>query len=196
MDDPVPQSQNSLTTCVARQIEDFGVVVVLAPETSTADDLGSIQGAKLRVVDDKAEPEITAFTLCHLFGHLIQLSDRKRYEHLIDPVAAPPPVALPESFWHAFYEYEHEAFRYGATVLKLCTCDSKDIMAKYSGFMEVDFQQFRNYISTGLRTDREAYRALARTAFATSGDLRILSPKPLPLVIDWKTLRIEHIAIV
>lgn len=196
MDDPTPQSQNSLATCVARRIESFGVAVVMAPETSTTDDLGSIQGAQLRVVDDKAEPEITAFTLCHLFGHLIQLSDRKRYEHLIDPVAAPPPVTLPESFWRVFHEYEHEAFSYGATVLKLCSGESKDLMAKYSKFMEVDFQQFRNYMSTGLRTDRDAYRVLVQAAFATSGDLRILSPKPLPLAIDWKSLPVDHIAIV
>lgn len=196
MEDPTNQPQSSLSGCVASLIAGFGVKVALAPEASATDDLGSIQGVTLRVVDDKAQPEITAFTLCHLFGHLIQLTDRKRYQHLIDPVAAPPPITLPDSFWKAFHEYEYEAFSYGATVLKLCTCDWNDVIVKYSKFMDVDFRQFRNYISTGIRTDRDAYRLLAQTAFTTSGDFKILSPKSLPRAIDWKTLPNEHIAII
>jgi hypothetical protein len=183
------------TDAITQEIMRFGVEVVVTQAVSADDDLGRITGSTLEVVDDPKEATIAPFTLCHLFGHLVQFTTRDRYEHLIGPVSQHPPVILPESFWQEFYEYEREAFGYGATILESAVHPSNDLRVKYADFMETDFEHFQAFVSTGRRADRNTYRSNYQRRQLSHSDVRQICPLPIPRV-NWAPLRGIDVAII
>jgi hypothetical protein len=153
--------QEQLTDVVARKIQEYGIEVKMLSMGSNDDDLGRISGSTIEVVVDPLETIIGTFTLCHLFGHMVQFTTMGRYKHLTDAVSQGPPVILSEGFWREFYAYEREAFGYGALLLDKAIAVvwvGSGLRNRYANFMEVDFQHFRDYMTGKKRLDRGKYR--------------------------------------
>ena len=144
---------------IVREIQKHGIRVRLRPAVAADKDLGRISSSTVEVVRDPFERTIEAFTLCHMFGHMVQFTTPERYEQLLDPVSKTPPIELSEDFWGAFYAYEREAYGYGATLLESSIPIDDALRSRYANFMEVDFKYFRKYISTNRRSTRTDYRA-------------------------------------
>ena len=98
--------ETQVIEAIVRRIQEYGVEVRLRDGASLDEDLGRISGSTIEVVSDPVEPTIALFTMCHLFGHLVQFTDRGRYMHLLDPVSKAPPNLLDDDFWQEFYAYE------------------------------------------------------------------------------------------
>ncbi len=147
-----------LFAAIAQQVEQFGVYVKLRQVETLDGDLGRILNHSIEVVDDIHDPSIPVFTLCHLFGHLVQFSESSRYKRLTDEVSFPPPALLPAAFWNEFRAFEHEAFRYGAALLFANGEVSEELLQRYAAYFEVDSALFREYITTGRRSSRQRYR--------------------------------------
>jgi hypothetical protein len=183
-----------MTDAITQEIMSFGVEVIVKQPLSPDDDLGRITGCTLEVVDDPKELTIAPFTLCHLFGHLVQFTTRDRYEHLIGPVSEPPPVVLPESFWQEFHAYEREAFGYGATILERAVHPNDDMRVKYADFMETDFEHFRSFISTGRKPGRSEYRIRLQSRYELSPGTIHIAPIAIPRV-EWANIQSVEVAI-
>lgn len=151
-------AMRQITDRIIHEIQQFGIQVKLRFPVSSEEDLGHISGSIIEVVTDSVEPTITPFTLCHLFGHMIQFTNINKYRHLIDPVSRKPPVLLSEGFWQEFYAYEREAYAYGVCLLESKISTDGSLLSKYANFMNVDFEHFREYVTSGKRLDRIAYR--------------------------------------
>lgn len=179
---------------IIQQIESHGINVRVSLPASVHDDLGRISGSTITVVGDNEEPTIPAFTLCHLFGHLIQLTTPDQYRHLIDAVDHAPPVMLSDEFWVAFYSYEREAFAYGAVLLERAAGHDEILQKRYSIFMEMDFEHFREYMTTTKRLNRLQFRAeLVRRYLEDENPLHI-PLKPFAEV-SWPSLKLIDAAI-
>jgi len=179
---------------ITQEIMSFGVEVIVVQAVSPDEDLGRIAGSTLEVVDDPNEPTIAPFTLCHLFGHLVQFTTRDRYEHLIGPVSQTPPVILPESFWQEFHVYEREAFGYGAAILESAVHPNDDLRGKYADFMETDFEHFRSFISTGRKPGRSEYRIRLQSRYELSSGTIHIAPIAIPRV-EWANIQSVEVAI-
>jgi hypothetical protein len=169
---------------IIRQIKTHGVEVRLRSAVSANEELGRISQTVLEVVEDSEEPTVEAFTLCHLFGHLIQFTTRDRYQHLIDPVSETPPVHLSDSFWREFHAYEQEAFGYGASILESAVLPNSALKSQYANFMEIDFEHFRSFITTGTRSNRQEYRAKLQGRYASLPLVAPIAPISIPKV-NW-----------
>ena len=169
---------------IVREIQQYGIQVNLRFPVSVDEDLGRISGSIIEVVTDPVEPTITAFTLCHLFGHMIQFTNMEKYRHLIEPVSRKPPVFLSEEFWQKFYVYEREAFAYGLCLLENAISPDGHLLNQYSNFMDLDFGHFREYITSGKRLNRIEYRTKLLYCYASHP--AIIPLKPLPIDgVDW-----------
>jgi hypothetical protein len=173
---------------IIRRIEEHSIQVRIRRAVSLGEDLGRIRNTTLEVIDDPEEPTIAAFTLCHLFGHLVQFTRRDQYKHLIDPVSQIPPVALSESFWREFYCYEREAFGYGASILEGAALPDDNLKCRYAKFMEVDFQHFRSFVSTGNKMNRQEYRDTLHERYTSDHGVTPIVPISLP-AINWAELK-------
>ncbi len=152
---------------IVREIQKHGIRVRLRPAVAGDKDLGRISGSTIEVVRDPLERTIEAFTLCHMFGHMVQFTTPTRYKHLLDRVSKPPPIQLSEDFWGAFYAYEREAYGYGATLLERSSPTNDALRSQYANFMGVDFEHFRHYITTNHRSDRAGYRTKLLRRYAS-----------------------------
>jgi len=144
---------------IVREVQKHGIRVHLRLPASIDEDLGRMSHSTIEVVMDPVETTVAPFTLCHLFGHMVQFTTVDRYKHLIDPVSQAPPIFLSEEFWQEFYAYEREAFGYGACLLENAVPANDVVRSRYANFMKVDFDHFREYVSTGKRLNRTEYRA-------------------------------------
>src|SRR5947207_13572626 len=150
-------SEYQLTEEIVREIQKHGIRARLRPLTSVDEDLGRISGSTIEVVTDPVETTVAAFTLCHLFGHMVQFTTLDRYKHLIDPVSQTPPVLLSAEFWREFYAYEREAFGYGAALLGN-VIPSNPLRSRSANLKDVDFETFRDYRTTATSVRSIKYR--------------------------------------
>jgi len=183
-------SEYQLTEEIVREIQKHGIRARLRPLTSVDEDLGRISGSTIEVVTDPVETTVAAFTLCHLFGHMVQFTTLDRYKHLIDPVSQTPPVLLSAEFWREFYAYEREAFGYGAALLEN-VIPSNALRSRYANFMEVDFEHFREYITTGKRLNRIKYRDKVLQGYASHPRVVPIEPLSVSGVIWTKLEGVE-----
>ncbi len=171
---------------ILREIEKCGLRVRLHPAVATDEDLGRICGSTIEVVEDPLERTIEAFTLCHLFGHMIQFTTLSQYEKLLGAVSGTPPTQLSDNFWSAFYAYELEAYGYGGTLLENSLPADDVLRSRYATFMELDFNHFRIYTTTGNRLDRTRYREKLLQSYNRPVTTLI---KPLPISgVNWSNL--------
>jgi hypothetical protein len=176
-----------MTALIAREIQKHGIGVELRSPASIDDDLGRISGSTIEVVTDPLEATIAAFTLCHLFGHMVQFTTVDRYRHVIDPVSEPPPISLNDEFWQSFYCYEREAFGYGACLLENAVPTDDHLRSLYANFMKVDFDHFRKYISSGNRVNRAEYRATLLHRYMSRP--MVIHVEPLSIsAVEWSNL--------
>jgi hypothetical protein len=177
-----------LTEAIAQEIMKHGIDVRLRPAVSTDQDLGLIAGSTIEVIEEPTEPTIASFTLCHLFGHLIQFADPERYNHLVRAVSKALPILLGDAFWQEFYAYEREAFGYGAALLESAVPADAVLKGLYSNFMEVDFLHFRSVITTGERPNRSEYLDMVRRRYQSFPETPAIEPLLIPNV-DWSRLK-------
>ena len=122
---------------------------------------------------------------------MVQFTSVDRYKHLIDPVSQAPPILLSEEFWREFYAYEREAFGYGACLLENIIPANDALRSRYANFMEVDFDHFREYVSTNKRLNRTGYRARLVQRYASHPMAAPIEPLSVSGVIWTKLKGIE-----
>jgi len=101
-----------------------------------------------------------AFTIAHLYGHLIQFKDYEKYKHLIEIVKRPVPVNLSKRFLSEFWRYEKEAFCIGKGLLIDIGYMNFEIERKYSVFLQTDYNYFMKYLTTGENCNIEDFNKL------------------------------------
>ncbi len=175
---------------LVNRLQQYDVEVRILANPDNDSELGALDGPTMHVILDQAEPTITVFTVCHLFGHMIQLTDYPRYAGLVESVAGRPPLSLPPAFWESFHVYEREAFGYGRSLMSLAGAVDQETEAKYAVFMESDFAHFRKFITTGRRLGRNQFRRWLRWRYKTlSPTCQHVVPLHLP---PPHSLRLSH----
>jgi len=175
---------------IVSEIQRHGIRVELRSPVSLDEDLGRISASTIEVIIDPVET-ITAFTLCHLFGHMIQFTSLDRYRHLIEAVSPTPPVSLSPEFWRQFYAYEREAFGYGECLLEQTALADSELRSQYANFMELDFEHFRSYVSTGKRLNRRQYRGSLLKRYRSNPSTAPIESRSLARVEWWKLAKVE-----
>jgi hypothetical protein len=152
----------SLLRTVVKTLRKRGIKVQLSRSEQERIDIAQLQNKNM-IINTRARDTLSIiFTIAHLYGHLIQYSNYKKYAHLIEEVKKEKPLELDEKFKKQFYRYELEAFCIGKGLMLEAFNITREMDSKYAIFMKTDFSHFWAYITTGEKGDIETFNQMLK----------------------------------